>query len=69
MTENTPDHAEPRKPWWTLARRRWAYGVAIALVPLAVSLGLVTQDMAVSLVTLAAAVLGVSGLALANPTE
>lgn len=69
MTEQTPDHAAKRAPFWTLARRRWLYGVAIALVPLAVTYGLVTAEVATALVVLSGAVLGVSGVALKHPTK
>lgn len=70
MTTPTPKRDRSKRgTWWTLARRRWAYGIAIALVPLAASIGLITQDLVVPLIALAAAVLGISGLALANPTE
>lgn len=69
MTDQTPDHAASRAPFWTLARRRWAYGVATALVPVATIYGLVTAEQGAALVVLAGAVLGVTGLALTHPTE
>lgn len=69
MPEKTPDHAAERAPFWTLARRRWAYGIATALVPVATIYGLVTPDQGAALVVLAGAVLGVTGLALSHPTE
>lgn len=58
-----------RAPFWTLARRRWAYGVVTALVPVAVIYGLVTAEQAAALLVLAGAALGVAGLALAHPTQ
>lgn len=57
-----------RGTWWTLKRRRWAYGIAAAAVPVAVGYGLVSGEQAAPLLGLAGAVLGISGLALANPT-
>lgn len=69
MPDQTPDHAAERAPFWTLKRRRWGYGVAVALVPIAVAYGLVTAEVGTSLIVLAGAVLGVSGLALKHPTE
>lgn len=38
-----------RGTWWTLPRRRWAYGVAAAVVPVAVTFGLLTGDQAAPL--------------------
>lgn len=67
-TSNTPDHAAPRRKFWTLARRRWAYGIAVAAAPLAVLYGLVTAEQSAAMLVLAAAVLGMGGLALQNPT-
>lgn len=58
-----------RGSWWTLKRRRWLYGVATALVPVATVYGLTTDAQAAPLLALAGALLGVTGLALANPTE
>lgn len=58
-----------RGTWWTLKRRRWAYGIAAALVPVALAFGIATGEQLAALLTLAAAVLGVGGLALANPTN
>lgn len=71
MTAPTPTKRDrsQRGTWWTLTRRRWAYGVATALVPVAVAFGLLTGDQAAPLLGLAAALLGVTGLAFANPTE
>ena len=58
-----------RGSWWTLKRRRWLYGVATALVPVATVYGLTTEAQNAALLALAGALLGVTGLALANPTE
>lgn len=69
MPDQTPDHAAARAPFWTLKRRRWAYGIATALVPVATVYGLVSPEQSAALVALAGAVLGVTGLALTHPTE
>lgn len=58
-----------RGTWWTLKRRRWAYGVAVAAGGVAVAFGLITEAMLASVLVLAGALLGVAGLAVANPTE
>ncbi len=58
-----------RGTWWTLKRRRWAYGIALASVPVALAFGIGTEQQLGAVVGLAAAVLGVGGLALANPTN
>lgn len=70
MTQPTPkrDRAN-RGTWWTLKRRRWAYGIAAAAAPVAVSFGLVSEHQAAPMLGLAGALLGVTGLALANPTS
>lgn len=71
MTTPTPAKRDRSKrgTWWTLKRRRWAYGIALALAAAAVSFGLVTGEQAAALVAVGGAVLGVTGLALANPTS
>lgn len=71
MTTNTPARRDRtnRRKWWTLKRRRWAFGVAIAAVPVAAAFEIGTNAQHVALIGLAAAVLGVSTLALANPKE
>lgn len=69
MPENTPDHAAPRPKRWTLKRRRYAYGVATALVPVLVVYGLAAPEHVAPLLGLAGALLGVTGLAFSNPTE
>ncbi len=57
-----------RGTWWTLKRRRWAYGVAVAAASVLVSFDWISGDQSVAVLGLAGAVLGVAGLALANPT-
>lgn len=70
MTQDTRmSRRDRRGTWWTLKRRRWAYGVAISLVPVAIAFGIGTEQQLTALVGMAAAVLGVTGLALANPTD
>ena len=54
--------------FWTEARRAWLYKVAVALVPLLVAVGTVTQDIAQLILNVIAALLAVSagGMALGN---
>lgn len=66
---NTPRRARQRPSWWTLKRRRWAYGIAVSTVPVALAFGIGSEQQLGAILGLAAAVLGVGGLALANPTE
>lgn len=56
--------------WWTAERRAWIYKIAVALVPLCVSIGIVTGEEAQLVLNVIAALLGVgaSGMALANVT-
>jgi hypothetical protein len=56
--------------WWTAERRAWVYKIAVAAVPLCVSIGIVTGDIAQLILNVIAAVLGVGagGLALTNVT-
>jgi len=56
--------------WWTAERRAWLYKIAVAAVPLCVSIGIVTGDIAQLVLNVIAAVLGVGagGLALTNVT-
>lgn len=58
------------KQFWTAERRAWLYKVAVAAVPLFVSIGLVTGDIAQMVLNVLAALLGVGagGMALANVT-
>jgi hypothetical protein len=58
------------KAWWTAERRAWLYKVAVAAVPLLVSIGIVTGDTAALILNIVAAVLGVGagGMALSNVT-
>ncbi len=62
----TKHAGKPR--FWTLRRRRYLYGIAVAAVPLVLSRGWATPAEAVQLLALSAAVLGVAGTALAHPT-
>lgn len=57
-----------RGTFWTLTRRRWAYGVALASVPVAAAFGIGTANQHVAIIGLAAAVLGIGTLALRNPS-
>jgi len=56
--------------WWTAERRAWLYKIAVSLVPLCVSIGIVTGDEAQLVLNVIAALLGVGagGMALANVT-
>jgi uncharacterized membrane protein len=56
--------------WWTSERRAWLYKIAVALVPLLVAVGLVTQDIAALILNVVAALLavGAGGMALTNVT-
>jgi len=56
--------------FWTERRRAWLYKIAVALVPLFVALGVVTEDIAQLILNAAAAVLavGAGGMALSNMT-
>lgn len=58
------------KTFWTAERRAWLYKIAVALVPLLVSIGIVTGDVAQLILNVLAAILGVgaSGMALVNVT-
>ena len=65
----TPKHAAPKPKRFTLKRRRYLYGVALAVGAVALSFGLIAEEQVAPLLGLAAALLGVTGTALANPTE
>jgi hypothetical protein len=56
--------------FWNESRRAWLYKVAVALVPLFVALGIVTQDIAQLILNVSAALLavGAGGMALSNMT-
>lgn len=58
-----------RGTWWTLARRRWLYGIALAAVPVLLAFGIATEQQLAALSGLSAAVLSIGTLALANPTK
>ncbi len=65
----TPDHAAPRTKFWTLNRRRWAYGVLVAIGAAAVTFGKLTGAENEAILAVGGALLGVAGIAVANPTE
>lgn len=56
--------------FWTAARRRQLYQVAVALVPLMIAVGFLTPDIAQLVLNVAAALLGVGAgtMALTNVT-
>ena len=56
--------------FWNEKRRAWLYKLAVALVPLFVALGIVTQDIAQLILNVIAAMLAVSAgsMALSNMT-
>jgi len=56
--------------FWTAEKRAWLYKVAVSAVPLMISIGLITGDIAQLILNVLAAVLGVSasGMALTNLT-
>jgi uncharacterized membrane protein len=47
------------KTFWTSARRRWLYQVAVAAVPLMIAIGFLTEDIAQLVLNVLAAILGV----------
>ncbi|AUV61437.1 holin [Pontimonas phage phiPsal1] len=64
------DHELFSKTFWTAARRRWLYQVAVAAVPLMIAIGFLTPDIAQLVLNALAAVLGVGAgaMALTNVT-
>lgn len=64
---NRRDERRPGK--LTLAQRRWAYGVLAAAGALALTYGLLSAEELAAWLVLGSALLGVTGLALANPTR
>jgi hypothetical protein len=56
--------------FWTMKRRSYLYSVALSLVPMLVSIGVLTRDVAQLVLNVIAAVLAVSSgsMALANLT-
>jgi hypothetical protein len=56
--------------FWNERRRAWLYKVAVALVPLLVAVGTITQDIAQLVMNVIAALLavGAGGMALSNMT-
>lgn len=72
MMPETPKRARDRGQrgtWWTLTRRRWAYTVLVAAGGVAAVYGITTTEQLAAWLVLGAALLGVGGLALANPTK
>jgi DhnA family fructose-bisphosphate aldolase class Ia len=57
-----------KEKFWTETRRAWLYKVAVALVPLLVAVGTVTQETAQLILNVCAALLavGAGGMALGN---
>jgi protein-S-isoprenylcysteine O-methyltransferase Ste14 len=68
--ERIPMDEFEEKTWWTSARRAWLYKIVVALVPLLVAVGVVTQDIAGLILNVVAALLavGAGGMALTNVT-
>jgi uncharacterized membrane protein len=56
--------------FWTMQRRSWIYSIMVALVPLLVAVGTLTDELAQLVLNVVAAVLAVGGgsMALANLT-
>lgn len=71
MTEETRMSRRERRGKWkpTLSQRRWAYGVLGAAGAVAVTYGIVSTEQLAAWLVLGGALLGVTGLALANPTR
>lgn len=70
MTETTTRRERrARSRGFTLTRRRWAYGVLLAAGGVALAYGIVDTDKLGAWLVLGAALLGVGGTALANPTK
>ena len=51
--------------FWTAKRRTWLYSIMVALVPVLVTVGTLTPELATQLLNVAAAILAVSGGAMA----
>jgi len=51
--------------FWTAKRRTWLYSIMVALVPVLVTVGTLTTELATQLLNVAAAVLAVGGGAMA----
>lgn len=62
-------HKTLNTKWWTLKRRRWAYGILVAVGQAIVIHGIATTEQAASYITLGGAILGIGTMALANPTK
>lgn len=67
MTHTDP--TTPRRKWFTLKRRRWAYGVLSAIAVALVVQGVASAEQVAAWLGVGAALLGVTGLAIANPTR
>lgn len=61
-----PDN-KPKK--FTLAQRRWAYSVLAAAGSVAIVYGIATTEEVAAWLLLGAALFGVTGIAVANPTK
>lgn len=70
MEEHPMDHELFSKSFWTAARRRQVYQVAVAAVPLLIAIGFLTPDLAQMVLNIVAAILGVGAgtMALTNVT-
>lgn len=51
--------------FWTAKRRTWLYSIMVALVPVLVTLGTLTPELATQFLNVAAAILAVGGGAMA----
>lgn len=51
--------------FWTAKRRTWLYSIMVALVPVLVTLGTLTPELATQVLNVAAAILAVGGGAMA----
>lgn len=70
MSETRMTRRDRRGSWKpTLAQRRWAYGVLLAAGAVATTYGIVSNEQLAAWLVLGGALLGVTGLALANPTR
>ena len=70
MEERRMDNELFSASFWTAARRRQVYQVAVAAVPLLIAIGFLTEDIAQMVLNVVAAVLGVGAgtMALTNVT-
>ena len=65
---NRPRHAAQTPNRWIPSpnARRWAYGVAVAVVALLTTLGLLVEPVAAAILDVIAALVGISALTLAE---